>query len=81
MRRNTLTSCMNLVMTEIENRIGITERLAACFDDPRLSDHVRHGLPEMIRFRMLMIAAGYEDASNCDALRAEPASNTVFTLK
>jgi hypothetical protein len=27
----------------------------------------------MIRFRMLMIAAGYEDANDCDALRADPA--------
>ncbi|MEZ5933335.1 MAG: transposase [Alphaproteobacteria bacterium] len=31
-----------------------------------------HGLAE-IRFRMLMIAAGYEDANDCDALRADPA--------
>ena len=27
----------------------------------------------MIRFRMLMIAAGYEDTNDCDALRADPA--------
>ena len=30
----------------------------------------RHGLAEMIRFRALMIAAGYEDANDCDALHA-----------
>jgi len=34
---------------------------------------VRHGLAEMIRFRALMIAAGYEDANDCDALRDDPA--------
>ena len=28
---------------------------------------------EMIRFRMLLIAAGYPDANDCDALRADPA--------
>ena len=26
----------------------------------------------MIRFRALLIAAGYEDANDCDALRADP---------
>ena len=27
----------------------------------------------MIRFRALLIAAGYADANDCDALRADPA--------
>ena len=27
----------------------------------------------MIRFRVLLIAAGYPDANDCDALRADPA--------
>src|SRR4028119_200386 len=27
----------------------------------------------MIRFRMLLIAAGYPDADDCDALRSDPA--------
>ena len=31
------------------------------------------GLAEMIRFRALLIAAGYPDANDCDALRADPA--------
>jgi len=26
----------------------------------------------MIRFRVLLIAAGYPDANDCDALRSEP---------
>ena len=30
-------------------------------------------LAEMIRFRVLLIAAGYPDANDCDALRADPA--------
>jgi hypothetical protein len=34
---------------------------------------VRHGLAEMIRFRALLIAAGYPDANDCDALRNDPA--------
>ncbi len=40
---------------------------------PRAPDRVEHGLAEMIRFRALLIAAGYEDGNDCDALRADPA--------
>ena len=62
-----------LVLAEIERRLGIAERLARCIEDPRAPDRVQHGLAEMIRFRMLLIAAGYADANDCDALRVDPA--------
>jgi hypothetical protein len=62
-----------LVLAEIERRLGIAERLARCLEDPRDPERVRHGLAEMIRFRALLIAAGYADANDCDALRADPA--------
>lgn len=52
-----------LALAEIERRLGIAERLSSCLNDPRSPDRVRHGLAEMVRFRMLMIAAGYEDAA------------------
>ena len=47
--------------------------LARCIEDPRAPERVRHGLAEMIRFRALLIAAGYADANDCDALRTDPA--------
>ena len=62
-----------LVLAEIERRLGLAERLARCIEDPRAPARVRHGLAEMIRFRALLIAAGYQDANDCDALRADPA--------
>src|SRR5215212_260811 len=62
-----------LVLAEIERRLGLAERLARCLADPRSPDRVRHTLAEMIRFRVLLIAAGYPDANDCDALRADPA--------
>jgi hypothetical protein len=62
-----------LVLAEIERRLGIAERLARCIEDPRAPDRVQHGLAEMIRFRALLIAAGYADANDCDALRVDPA--------
>jgi hypothetical protein len=62
-----------LVLAEIERRLGLAERLARCIEDPRAPERVRHTLAEMIRFRALLIAAGYPDADDCDALRRDPA--------
>src|SRR4249919_1556273 len=62
-----------LVLAEIERRLGIADRLARCLEDPRDPKRVRHGIAEMIRFRALLVAAGYTDANDCDALRADPA--------
>ena len=62
-----------LLLAELERRLGLAERLARCIEDPRAPERVRHGLAEMIRFRALMIAAGYADANDCDALRHDPA--------
>ncbi len=49
------------------------ERLAACIEDPRDPDRVVHEFAEMIRYRALLIAAGYPDGNDCDALRSDPA--------
>ena len=62
-----------LLLAEIERRLGLAERLARCIEDPRAPERVRHGLAEMIRFRALLIAAGYADANDCEALRTDPA--------
>jgi hypothetical protein len=62
-----------LVLAEIERHLGIAERLARCLEDPRAPERTQHTLAEMVRFRALLIAAGYEDANDCDALRADPA--------
>jgi hypothetical protein len=62
-----------LLLTKVERRLGIAERLARCLVDPRAPERVHHTLAEMIRFRVLLIAAGYPDANDCDALRADPA--------
>ena len=62
-----------LLLADIERRLGIAERLARCIEDPRSPERVRHTLAEMIRFRALLIAAGYPDANDCDALRRDPA--------
>ncbi|HEX6010964.1 MAG TPA: IS1380 family transposase [Geminicoccaceae bacterium] len=62
-----------LMLAEIERRLGIAERLARCLTDPRSPERVHHTLADMIRFRVLLVAAGYPDANDCDALRSDPA--------
>jgi len=61
-----------LALREVERRLGIAPRLAACIQDPRAPKRVTHGLNEIIRTRMLMIASGYEDGNDADGLRGDP---------
>jgi hypothetical protein len=62
-----------LLLAAIERRLGIADRLAECIEDPRAPERVRHGLSEMIRYRALLIAAGYPDGNDCDLLKTDPA--------
>jgi hypothetical protein len=62
-----------LILAAVERRLGIAERLASCMEDPRDPERVRHELAEMIRYRALLIAAGYPDGNDCDALKSDPA--------
>ena len=61
-----------LALREIDSRLGLADRLAGCLKDPRMPEKVVHRLAEIIRFRMLMIAAGYEDGNDADTLRDDP---------
>ena len=61
-----------LTLREIEQRIGIAAHLAAPIADPREPTQVTHQIEDIIRFRMLMIAAGYEDGNDADVLRHDP---------
>jgi hypothetical protein len=62
-----------LALREIEARLGVADRLAACVVDPRAPERVIHSVADILRFRMLMIAAGYEDGNDADSLRHNPA--------
>ncbi len=61
-----------LVLREIEQRLNVAQRLAACIRDPRDPSRVVHHLDAIIRTRMLMIAAGYEDGNDADSRRSDP---------
>jgi len=57
---------------EVEQRLGVADRLAVCLEDPRAPEQIVHGLADIIRFRLLMIAAGYEDGNDATSLRRDP---------
>jgi hypothetical protein len=61
-----------LTLRACEQRLRIAERLASCIEDPRAPSQITHGVADIIRFRMLMIAAGYEDGIDANALRGDP---------
>src|SRR4249919_2758666 len=61
-----------LVLREIERRLEVADRLAACIDDPRDPGSTVHPVADIIRFRMLMISAGYEDGNDATGLRRDP---------
>ena len=62
-----------VILREIELRLGLADIVSAPLRDDRDPARVRHSYAEMARARMLMIAAGYEDCDDVDALRTDPA--------
>src|SRR5258708_1842037 len=58
-----------LLLREVERRLGLAVQLAACLPDRRDPERISEGVAEMLRLRMSAIAAGYEDADDCDGLR------------
>ena len=41
-----------LALRELERRLGVADRLAACDADPRVAEHVVHSLADIMRFRI-----------------------------
>jgi hypothetical protein len=62
-----------IVLREIATRLGLAQAITARLRDERDHTRVQHSYAEMVEARMLMIAAGYEDCDDIDALRADPA--------
>jgi hypothetical protein len=59
-------------LREVEQRLHVANRLAAFIKDPRAPDQITHSLGDIVRFRLLMIAAGYENGNDASSLRGDP---------
>jgi hypothetical protein len=69
-----------LILREVEQRLRVADRLAGCMVDPRAPELITHTLAEIIRFRLLMISAGYEDGNDASSLRSDPMFKMALDL-
>lgn len=58
-----------LLLREIEASSGILQSITNCIAEDRHSGYVKHSISSMLTQRVFQIAAGYEDANDCDTLR------------
>jgi hypothetical protein len=66
------TDAGGLLLREVDRRLSLTERLAACFTDHRRADQIEHPLSALLAQRVYGLALGYEDLNDHDQLRADP---------
>jgi hypothetical protein len=69
-----------LILREVEQRLRVADRIAACIRDQRASDQITHSLADIIGFRLLMIGAGYEDGNDANSLRSDPMFKMAMDL-
>lgn len=62
-----------LVLREIALRLGIAIAIAGPLCDRRDQTRAMHSYAEMVLARLCLIAAGYEDCDDADALKCDPA--------
>ena len=65
-----------VLLKALDDRLQLSETLAACLSDKRQLSKVLHSLPELFQQRMFGIACGYEDANDAARLSNDP----VFKL-
>ena len=61
-----------LLLRQVDRRMGLLRRLAACFEDFRSPWLTRHGVEQMLAQRIYGLALGYEDLNDHDQLRNDP---------
>ncbi len=58
-----------LLLREIENQVGLLDAISDCIVDHRHRGYVQHSVKSLLTQRVFQIAAGYEDANDCNTLR------------
>jgi hypothetical protein len=66
-----------LLLRELDQRMGLTEAMAACIPDPRNPALTVHQQRTMLAQRVLGIACGYEDLNDHQTLRNDPCFQVV----
>ncbi len=60
-----------LLLRELEKQTGIISDMRKCITDDRDQRYIDHSLKQLLSQRIYQIAAGYEDANDCDELRGD----------
>ena len=58
-----------LLLREVEAQSGILKAIAECINEDRHPGYIQHTISSMLTQRVFQIAAGYEDANDCNTLR------------
>ena len=66
-----------LLLRQIDDRLGLTARIAACIPDERDPAKVEHPRHEQVQQRVFQILGGYEDCNDADSLRNDPMFKAV----
>ena len=66
-----------LLVREVDRRLGLIRRLAACLSDPRDPRYVTHAIETMLRQRVFGLVLGYEDLNDHQTLRDDPLMKLV----
>src|SRR5437667_1794973 len=61
-----------VLLNDPDDQLGLTRDLAAVLSDPRDQRRVNFTLHDLLKQRVLQIAAGYEDANDANTLRHDP---------
>jgi DDE family transposase len=61
-----------LLLREVDERLQLSARLAACFTDHRKPELTEHSVQQLVAQRIYGLALGYEDLNDHDQLRADP---------
>jgi hypothetical protein len=61
-----------LLLRQVDQRLGLSRALAACFEDRRDLRYADHRVEELVAQRLLGLALGYEDLNDHDQLRLDP---------
>lgn len=70
-----------LLLRRVDERFKILEKAAVDIWDPRSSTRRDHSVLDLLRQRAYQMQAGYEDGSDADYLRIDPALRPAFGKK
>ena len=65
------------LLSEVDKKLRLTERIAPNLYDPRLKGKCDHSMLDLLRQRVYAIALGYEDLNDHDTLRKDTALQTA----